>query len=256
MQGTNKDASRLTGSVASDAGNHSPEQAGRKKSCKKLVRHAFHVINVTLFGSRGTSSVNCLSSGSSKVSIPRFARFREDSNLGSCINFQRKPRRTNSSQGARATPESFVTTSPNCAAEWHQRITVPYSTRLCLSASASKPDFLPFRPRQEDEERARASLTPRQSITKAAGICLASDYNTAHKHTHTHQTHNITRRQTDRDRERDRGRRQRKKEETTKEDKRQETQETQERQETREETRWRRERGWKRKEERRWEGKW
>ena len=27
----------------------------------------------------------------------------------------------------------------------------------CLSASASKPDFLSFRPRQEDEERARAS---------------------------------------------------------------------------------------------------
>ena len=45
------------------------------------------------------------------MSIPRFAWFREDSNLGSCINFQRKPRRTNSSQGARATSESLVTTS-------------------------------------------------------------------------------------------------------------------------------------------------
>ena len=30
-----------------------------------------------------------------------------------------------------------------------QRITVLHSTRLCLSASASKPDFLSFRPRQE-----------------------------------------------------------------------------------------------------------
>ena len=79
----------------------------KKKECEKLVRHAFHVINVTLFGSRGTSSAKSLSSGSSRVSIPRFARFREDSNLGSCINSQRKPRRTNSSQGARAAPESF-----------------------------------------------------------------------------------------------------------------------------------------------------
>ena len=52
---------------------------------------------------------------------------------------------------------------------------VPHSTRLCLSASASKPDFLSFRPRQEDEERAGASWTPRQSTTRAAGICLASD---------------------------------------------------------------------------------
>ena len=63
----------------------------RKKVAKKLARHAFHVINETLFGSRGTSSANSLSSGSSRVSIPRFARFPEDSNLGTCINFCRKP---------------------------------------------------------------------------------------------------------------------------------------------------------------------
>ena len=117
MQGTNKDASRCTGSVASDAGNLSPEQLCKKESCEKLARHALHVINVTLFGSRGTSSANSSSSGSSRVSIPRFARFREDSNSGSCINFQRKPRRTNSSQGARAAAESFVATSPSCAEE-------------------------------------------------------------------------------------------------------------------------------------------
>ena len=117
MQGNNKDASRCTGSVAYDAGNHSPEKVFNKEGCEKLAGHAFHVINVTLFGSRGTSSANSLSSGSSGVSIPRFARFRENSNLGSCINFQRKPRRTNSSQGARAASESFVTTSPSCAAE-------------------------------------------------------------------------------------------------------------------------------------------
>ena len=145
----NKDASRCTGSVASDARNQSPEQAGKKKSFEKLVQHAFHVINVTLFGSRGPSNTNWLSSGSSKVSIPRFARFREDSNLGSCINFQRKPRRTNSSHGARAASEFFC----------HN------VTRLCCRV---------FRPRQEDEERAKASWTPRQSTTKA-GICLTSD---------------------------------------------------------------------------------
>ena len=67
MQGTNKDASRCTGSVASDAGNQSPEQMCKKEGCEKLARHAFHV---TLFGSRGTSSANSLSSGSSRVSIP------------------------------------------------------------------------------------------------------------------------------------------------------------------------------------------
>ena len=36
-----------------------------------------------------------------------FCSVREDSNLGSCINFHRKPRRTNSSQGARAVSEVF-----------------------------------------------------------------------------------------------------------------------------------------------------
>ena len=46
-----------------------------------MGKHAFHVINVTLFGSLGTSSANSFSSVSSKMSSPRFARFREDSNL-------------------------------------------------------------------------------------------------------------------------------------------------------------------------------
>ena len=75
IQGTNKDASRCTGSVASDTGNLSPDQMRKKGSCEKLTRHAFHVINVTLFGSRATSSANSSSSGSSRVSIPRLARF-------------------------------------------------------------------------------------------------------------------------------------------------------------------------------------
>ena len=74
MQGTNKDASRCTGSVASDAGNQSPEQACRKKSCEKLLRRD------------GTSSAKWLSSGSSKVWTPRFARFHEDSNLGDRVS--------------------------------------------------------------------------------------------------------------------------------------------------------------------------
>ena len=69
-------------------GTKSPEQVCKKGSCEKLARHALHVIHVTPFGSRRTSA-NSLSSGSSRVSIPRFARFREDSNLGSCGNFQR-----------------------------------------------------------------------------------------------------------------------------------------------------------------------
>ena len=80
--------------VASDAGNRSPEQVCMKGGCEKLARHAFHEVNVTLFGSRGTSSANSLSSGSSRVSIPRCARFREDSNLASCINFENHDERT------------------------------------------------------------------------------------------------------------------------------------------------------------------
>ena len=65
--GTDKKSSQCSGLVASDEGNQSPEQACKKKSCKNLVHWAFHVINVTLFGSRGTSSANWLSSGSSRV---------------------------------------------------------------------------------------------------------------------------------------------------------------------------------------------
>ena len=71
--------------------------------------------------------------------------------------FTENPRRTHSSQGARAAFVSFGTTSPSCVAESHKRVIVPHSTRLCLSASASRPDFLSFKPRQEDEERAKAS---------------------------------------------------------------------------------------------------
>ena len=37
MQGTNKDASRCTRSVAPDAGNQCPEQVGKKESCEKLA---------------------------------------------------------------------------------------------------------------------------------------------------------------------------------------------------------------------------
>ena len=108
MQATDKDASRCTRSAASDAKNQSPEQVCKKRSCEKLVQHVFHVINVTLFGSRGTSSSNSLSSSLSRVSIPRLARFREDSNLGSCINFQRKARRTNSSPKVHVLHQSLL----------------------------------------------------------------------------------------------------------------------------------------------------
>ena len=92
--GNHKNASRCTRSVASDAGNQGPEQVCKKGRSEKLARRAFHVINVTLLGSRGTSSANSLPSSSPRVSIPRFAQFREDSNLKSCTNFQRKPQRT------------------------------------------------------------------------------------------------------------------------------------------------------------------
>ena len=96
-----KKSSQCSGSAASDAGNQSPEQVCRKESCEQLDPHAFHVINVTLFGSLGTSSANLLSSGSSRVSIPRFARFRQDSNLEIVYQFPKKT--TSNEQFSRCT---------------------------------------------------------------------------------------------------------------------------------------------------------
>ena len=63
---------------------------------------------MTLFGSRGTSAANSSSSSSAKLSSPRLARSREYSNLGSCINFHRKPRRTSSSQGEHVLHQSLL----------------------------------------------------------------------------------------------------------------------------------------------------
>ena len=56
----------------------------------KLTRQAFHVINVTLLGSPGMWTGISSSSGSATMSSPRFARFVEDSTLGSCLTFDRK----------------------------------------------------------------------------------------------------------------------------------------------------------------------
>ena len=139
-----------------------------------MARHAFHVINVTFFGSRGTSSANSLSLGSTKVSIPRLARFREDSNLGSCINFKRKPRRTNSSQGARAASESFVTTSQL----WRRLSPTYYRSTLnetLFERNCFQARFLVFQTKTRRRRASQGIIDTRQSTTRAAGICLASD---------------------------------------------------------------------------------
>ena len=59
-------------------------------------------------------AANSSSSGSAKMSSLRFARFREDSNLGSCVNFHGNPRRTNSSQGSRAVSETCYNITQLC----------------------------------------------------------------------------------------------------------------------------------------------
>ena len=119
-------------SVASDAVNQSLEQVCKKESCEKLARYAFHEINVTLFGSCGTSSANWLPSGSSKVSIPRFE--------------QTVPK-------VHVLHQSLLSQHHSAVPHIDTNVfIVPHSTRLCLSASASKPDFLSFKPRQEDED--------------------------------------------------------------------------------------------------------
>ena len=124
---------------------------------------------MTLFGSRGTSSADSLSSGSSRVSIPRFARFREDSNLGSCVKFQRKPRK-NSSQGARAASESFVTTSPNCACRVTPAFYCSTLNETLFECKCLQARFLVF---QTKTRRRRASQGI-VSTTRPAGICLPS----------------------------------------------------------------------------------
>ena len=104
-----------------------------------------------------------------QMSSLRFALFRDDSNLGSWSSFHRKT--TSNEQFTRSTcsVRVFRYHISQLCRRMAQRTIVPHSTRLGLSAIASRPDFLSFRPRHEDKERARASKTPRQSTTKAAG---------------------------------------------------------------------------------------
>ena len=80
---------------------------------------------------------------------------------GSCISFHRTPRRTNNSQGARATSDSFVTTSPNCAAvrmkpAYHRATlheTLFESKRLKASCpSNQKASWTPRQPPPEQRE--------------------------------------------------------------------------------------------------------
>ena len=72
----------------------------------KLTGHAFHVINVTFHLLKHRLQTRLLQV------LPKCQV--HVSNVGSCVNFQRKSRRMNSSQGARAVSESFVTTSQLC----------------------------------------------------------------------------------------------------------------------------------------------
>ena len=105
---TNTGASRGSGSMMQ--GTDVQNKCARNE-VSRTEQTAFHVINVTFFGSRGIPATNSSSSDSAKMSSPQFARFRGDSNVGSCINFHRNPRRTNSAQGTRAAvSESLVAT--------------------------------------------------------------------------------------------------------------------------------------------------
>ena len=133
MQGTNKVASRFTGSVASDARRKVAKNCSTRisRDQRDTLRISWNVV-CELVVIRFVQSVN-----STFCTVSRGLK------LGIVYQFPAKTK-TNETvvEGARAASESFVTTSPSCVAEWYQRIIVPHSTRLCLSASASKPDFL------------------------------------------------------------------------------------------------------------------
>ena len=99
MQGTNKDASCREPKSRTSGQEEKLQKIGStriSRDQRDTLRILWNIV-CKLVVLRFVQSV---------VLIPRFARFREDSELG-----------TNNSQGARAASESFVTTSPNCAAE-------------------------------------------------------------------------------------------------------------------------------------------
>ena len=146
--------------MASDAGNQSPERASKKKSCEKLVRHAFHVVNVTLFGYRGTSSANWLSSGSSST----FCMVSRGFKLGIVYQFPAKtttneqfPRCTCTQLCCRVTPAYHCSTLNDTLFE-----------RKCF-----QPRFLIFQTKTKSEpghRRHHDSPPPEQQE-----FCLASD---------------------------------------------------------------------------------
>ena len=72
-----------------------------KGFAEKLAKHAFHVINVTLFGSRGTSSENSFSSGSSQNVKSTFCTVSRGFKLG--IVFQIPAKTTTNEQFPRST---------------------------------------------------------------------------------------------------------------------------------------------------------
>ena len=65
----------------------------------------------------------------------------------------------------RTAPKESLLVQRHPAVQQNGNNVSPHSKRLCLRASASRSDFLSFKPRHEDEERAKASEAARQSTT-------------------------------------------------------------------------------------------
>ena len=91
-----------------------------------------------------------------KMLSPRSARFREASNLESCINFRRK----------NVTDEQFPRSTCHFKVFCYNvtQLCRRVKTMLCLRPSASKPDSLSFKPKQEDVQRAKASPPEQQDF--------------------------------------------------------------------------------------------
>ena len=131
--------------MAYDAGNQSPEPVGKKESFEKLARHTFHVVNVTTL--RISWNVVC------KLIVIRFVpecRFHVLHGFARIQNWDRvsisseNHDERNSSKGARAASESFVTTSRSCAAEPTPAYCCSTLNETLFKRKCFQPGFLVF----------------------------------------------------------------------------------------------------------------
>ena len=111
-----------------------------------MAKHAFHVINVTLIGSRGTSSANSFRPVLPKCQVHVLHGFAKIQ-IWDRVSIEKHDERTFPKEQSRLLQHLPAVPLNDT------NVSLSHIQRDCLSASASRPDFLSFKPRQEDEER-------------------------------------------------------------------------------------------------------